>query len=114
MREVSIQEAVARWLDASGVRWCHVPNGEFRDPRTARRLKAQGVKPGVPDVLIFESPPNAPMAVGAALELKTEDGRASRGQKDWLDALRLNLWEVAVVHGPDEAAAKLREWGYIG
>lgn len=113
MREETIQEAVARALDSAGVRWCHVPNGEHRDMRTARRLKRHGVKAGVPDVLIFESPPNMPMAVGAALELKTERGRTSPSQEDWLTGLRLNLWEVAVVHGVDEAAAKLREWGYV-
>jgi len=113
VREETIQEAVARALDHAGVRWCHVPNGEHRDMRTARRLKRNGVKAGVPDVLIFESPPNMPMAVGAALELKTERGRASRVQQDWLEALRVNLWEVAVVYGVDEAAAKLREWGYV-
>lgn len=113
MREVTIQESVARLLDASGRLWAHVPNGEHRDIRTGRRLKAQGVKRGVPDVMIFESPPNMPMAVGAALELKTTKGRTSPDQTRWLESLRANLWEVAVVHGPDEAAAQLRAWGYI-
>jgi len=32
------------------VLWWHTPNGEHRNPDTARKLKAMGVLPGVPDL----------------------------------------------------------------
>jgi hypothetical protein len=35
------------------VLWFHVPNGEIRDLRTAAKLKAMGVMPGVSDLLFF-------------------------------------------------------------
>lgn len=52
--EDALQRAVAKLLDHLGWRWCHVPNGGKRGKTEAARLKGLGVKPGVPDVLIFE------------------------------------------------------------
>lgn len=41
-------QAKTRWPE---LKWLHaVPNGGLRDPRTAAMLKAEGVKPGVPDL----------------------------------------------------------------
>ena len=56
--EESEQIKLAQWLDLAKVLWCHVPNGGGRSKREAARLKAAGVKAGVPDVLIFSQPPN--------------------------------------------------------
>ena len=50
------QIKLAEYLDWKGYCWCHVPNGGNRNVVTGAKLKKQGVKPGVPDVLIFDSP----------------------------------------------------------
>lgn len=56
----------------------HVPNGEKRDPRTAAKLQAMGVRPGVSDLVVIVG--------GRAhfIELKTEKGRVSVDQKVFL------------------------------
>ena len=42
--------AVLRLVLKPTVLWWHTPNGEHRDPKTAAKLKAMGVLPGVPDL----------------------------------------------------------------
>jgi len=61
-----------------------IPNGGVRHKATARRLAAEGVAPGVPDLCIA-----CPGAFGHALyiEMKTASGRLSAAQIAWRDAL---------------------------
>jgi hypothetical protein len=54
MREAAIQQAVfahLRMRAAPGVVAFHVPNGGYRRPVEAARLKGLGVRAGVPDVI---------------------------------------------------------------
>ena len=95
------QRAVAQYLDMRGLLYCHVPNGGMRNKAEGGKLKAQGVKDGVPDILIFK-PKNG--AVGLAIELKRRTGgRLSPYQKYWLDELENNGWAVFVAEGSDAA-----------
>lgn len=76
--EMQIQGAVADYLDAAlppDAAWFHCPNGGHRHPVVAAKLKAQGVKPGVPDVCIVWG--------GRAIfiELKAHKGSLSDLQK---------------------------------
>lgn len=80
-----IQCAVARYLDLAlgGIPdciWWAVPNGGFRDVRTASKLKAEGVKPGVSDIMVLWG------GRLICIELKTAKGRQSPEQKEWADA----------------------------
>lgn len=100
-----MQFVVARVLDAAGVLWCHVPNGQLRDPIVAGRLVGAGVKAGVPDVLIFDD------GRSYAIELKRVGGRVSPDQDRWLEALKRRGWHVAVARGTTEALACLEGWG---
>lgn len=103
---------LATWLDVIGLVWCHVPNGGVRNPIAGARLKAQGVKPGVPDVLIFTSPPRI-SATGAAIELKRlNGGRTSIEQTGWHDTLRNLGWRVHVAKGALDAIDWLQGLGY--
>lgn len=109
------QTVIATLLDYLGVLWCHVPNGGHRSKGVAGQLKAQGVKTGVPDILIFDPPPNVPGAVGAAIEMKRrKKGHVSNDQKKWLDELKARNWATAVCHGEEQARQQLRDWGYLG
>jgi len=109
--EEQVQNAVAEYLDALGVLWCHSPNGGKRDKIAGARLRRQGAKPGVPDVLIFGRPPSGDF-VGAALELKIKGGRVSEQQRGWLDALEDRGWFTAVCVGVDEAIKTIEFLGY--
>jgi hypothetical protein len=106
MTEAQIQETVARLLDSLGLLWCHVPNGEWRDIKTAKRLKAMGVKRGVPDILIFDAPRSG--GIGLALELKTTTGRLSDEQEVWLDDLEARGWMVKSTRGLGDALHIIR------
>jgi hypothetical protein len=60
----------------------HVPNGGFRHISTAMRLKAEGVKPGVSDILIL-----VPMHGfhGCIIEMKVGKNKPTPDQRQFLD-----------------------------
>lgn len=68
-----------------------VPNGGARTLRTAGRLKAEGVRPGVPDVLC---PVPRGGYVGLAIEFKRPGGTTSPAQASWLAALAAEGWKA--------------------
>jgi hypothetical protein len=116
MSESKLQKAVAKLLDASGLLWCHVPNGGQRSIATASRLKAEGVKRGVPDILIFEPHHKRSKLigwvhyVGLAIELKDgKKGVVSADQKRWMERLSECGWRAEVCRSGDEVIALLSE-----
>ena len=119
--EENEQIELARHLDAAGLIWCHPPNGGKRHKAVAAKLKAQGVKPGVPDVLIFGPPHRLPDGcAGVAIELKRAPlpsgrkmGRASKAQLQWLANLEACGWLTTVQHGFSAADRWLRAQGVI-
>jgi hypothetical protein len=119
LSETQEQIAVVKHLDmvkydGRPLRFSAIPNGGKRDAKTAAILKHMGVKPGVMDLLIFDTPPNYPLMKGAALEMKKRTGGVvSDEQQDWLDYFDKNSWVTGVAHGQDEAIELLREWGYL-
>ena len=107
------QQWLAKWLDSRpGLHWFHTPNGGARSVVVGRKLKAQGAKAGIPDVIIITPPPKRPTARGVALELKTEKGRVSEHQKRWLAVFAAFGWETYVAHGWIDATDWLIELGY--
>lgn len=111
--EAEEQRMLAKWLNLSRVLWCHCPNGEHRDVRVGARLKALGVKPGVPDILVFTPPPKSPQTRGVAIELKrVGTSRVSPYQQEWLDDLQMLGWDARVCCGAGDAIHWLSELGY--
>jgi hypothetical protein len=84
----------ASWATAGGLKvgdyLFHIPNGGHRDPRTAAKLKGQGVKAGVSD--LFLPVPRGTMH-GLWIELKApatagnKPGKPTREQIEWLDRM---------------------------
>lgn len=93
----------------------HVPNGGARSKAAAGKLKAEGVRAGVPDYLM-PAPNDSRSDViwdGLAIELKRrKDGRTSAEQREWLDYLDDAGWRVAVCNGHEHAWAVICE--YLG
>ena len=58
-----------------------MPNGGHRNKITAAKLKAEGVKPGVPDICL---PVARGKYHGLYIELKTRQGKLSSRQQTWL------------------------------
>jgi hypothetical protein len=86
-----------------------VPNGGDRNLRVARKLKAEGVLAGVADLCL----PAARRGYhGLYLEMKSEDGGATKEQKEFLRGVSGEGYCAVIANGFDEAKAVL-EW-FIG
>ena len=90
------------------LRWMyHVPNGGARDIITASRLKAEGVKSGVPDICL----PVARQGFhGLYIELKIKKNKPSDNQKAWLEALSEQGYKTSVCYGWEEASETLKTY----
>lgn len=97
--EADEQKAVIQWCVLMEGRWpeleyiYHVPNGGSRNAREAANLKAQGVKPGVPDL---ELPAARGRYTGLHIELKHGNNKVTADQDRFLKALR-KMGRCAVV-----------------
>lgn len=84
-----------------------IPNGGHRHRAVAVRMKAEGVRPGVPDLCL-------PVARGGwhglFIELKTRRGRPSRRQRGWITALRSNGYRVEICLGWERARAVIESY----
>lgn len=77
-------------------------------------LKAEGMQPGFPDMLIFDAPPADDAFIGVAIEMKRADGKGkvTELQQDWLIALAARGWKTKVCHGAVDAMRFLASLGY--
>jgi len=102
-------------IQAAFVQWCHlaepkypglrlgfaVPNGGRRNKITASLLKAEGVRPGVPD---WMCPVEKRTSVdwiafrGIAIEFKKHGGHVTPPQRDYIELLREYEWFVEVCY----------------
>lgn len=86
----------------------HIPNGGSRNKIEAAKLKAQGVKPGVPDICL--PVPNGEYH-GLYIELKRRDGgHVSENQKAWLSALKACGYKAEICKGADEAVSMIEDY----
>ena len=87
-----------------------VPNGGRRDAVTGARLKAEGVKAGVPDVWL----PVARQGYhGLVIELKADEKkRPTKEQERWIAELMEQGYLAVVCHGAEAAKGVLRS--YLG
>ena len=112
--------SVARWMDVLGIFFAHYPSGEDRSISTGAKLKKMGVKPGIPDFLIFDPPPRAPFLRGTVLEMKgpiipgdpSYRPSVSSEQKDRLIDFWLRGWLPLAAYGSRQAIEYLEHWGY--
>ena len=119
--EATEQIALFAWMAANEHRypalaWAfHPANGEYRHPATAGRLKAMGVRPGVPDVLlpcIVQDTTAGVEYVGLAIELKRSDhsNKPTSEQSEWLSWLDSQHWRCVVCYGAKEAINVICEY----
>jgi hypothetical protein len=106
--EQLIQRAVCQHLrqrGASGLVWFHVPNGGRRRPVEAAIFSGLGVRPGVADVILLHR------GRAFALELKTDRGRATAAQKQFLSDFRAA--GASIANGLDQALRTLEAWDLL-
>lgn len=84
-----------------------IPNGGSRHKAEAARLKAEGVRAGVPDLFL-------PVARhgfhGLFIELKTATGRPSKEQLEWLDRLATEGYAASLCRGFDAARETIADY----
>lgn len=97
--ESKLQEACYRWFSYSypeykGLLFA-VPNGGYRDIRTAQTLKKEGVVAGVSDLILF-----VPRGKHHALciEMKVKGNYPTELQKEWAQKVTLQGYRYEVVY----------------
>ena len=101
------QQTLFRWAKMASGKWpelellYHVPNEGKRSYKTAARLKAEGLKSGVPDICL---PVPRGGYHGLYIELKrVKNSRVTQDQLDWIEALIAQGYVAVVCRGCDEA-----------
>lgn len=80
----------------------HVPNGGKRNAKEAALMKAEGVKAGVPDIVL---PTARGQYHGLYIELKRQkSGRLSQEQKEYLNHLQAQGYYAVMCRGWRQAA----------
>ena len=86
-----------------------IPNGGYRNIITGKRLKAEGVKRGIPDLFL-------PVARGGYngfyIEVKTAKGRLSDWQKAWKTPLEEQGYKYSVIRSATDGLNALID--YLG
>lgn len=118
-RSEEIEQArVIKWSHRKAVRdllpdlkWLHhSPNGGKRDAFTGAQMKALGVKPGFPDLILPVS--NQAFTPGLVIEMKSATGTTSDTQDEWLAHFEAQRWEIRVARSAQEARTHLCQ--YLG
>lgn len=87
------------------LRWLfHVPNGGLRSALAGAQMKALGVKPGVPDLIL---PVSRNHTNGLIIEMKSATGSTTPEQKAWLEHFEAQGWRVQVCRSAIEARIEL-------
>lgn len=114
MTESSEQIALIEWCDWQAnlghepLRWIfHPANGGKRDKAVAAGLKAQGVKPGVPDLFL---PYPAGGYHGLFIEMKMPPNTTTPEQRAYLAWLNRVGYLAVVATGFDEARGIIEEY----
>jgi hypothetical protein len=101
-----------RWCLRPDVVWRHVPNGEYRDAKTAAKLKAFGILPGSADLEFFyRNAAGTPCIL--FLELKLPGRKCSEAQMVFALAVKLLGAEYEVACSIDKAIGVIGKRGLI-
>lgn len=84
-----------------------VPNGMFTTKASAGKAKAEGLKSGVPD-LILPVPANG--YIGMAIEMKVGKNKPTENQLWWLKSLAKYGWYCTVCWSYEDAVEALTEY----
>jgi hypothetical protein len=100
----------AEWMKTQypRLRWMYaVPNAAKRSPQLANYMKAEGLKPGVPDVVV---PIPTKQYHGLYIEMKFNGNKPSIAQKEWLEYLASVGYATAVCLSFDAARVVIEEY----
>jgi len=97
---VEQREFVQWWRKTYPDLWIFaIPNGGWRTPATALKLKLEGVSPGVPDLFV--------PSLRLFIEMKATDGKLSKAQEVWFRHLTRCGFVTMVAYGFEDAKAAI-------
>lgn len=111
MSEAQEQIAVMKWAELQSHVYpelnllFHIPNGSNKSKAQAGLFKAMGLKSGVPDLFL---PVARGKFHGLFIEMKTNKGRPSKTQLEWLEALREQGYGAVACYGFENAIATIK------
>ena len=113
LTESQIQQQFVSWLehksltDSRYANFFKVPNETRGNFAWLTKMKREGLKKGVPDMLCIE--PRPPFR-GLALEFKCKGGKISKEQQVWLNRFRAAKWLAKVVYTVEQAIAVAEQY----
>ena len=107
--EARLQVSCKNWADEEDLLVVGTAGGAayLYGGRTANAMKAKGVEPGQPDLLILEA--GADGTHGLAVELKIGKNDLSEAQHAWFARARGKKWRCAVVRSLEEFISLVEE-----
>jgi len=84
-----------------------IPNAGVRHYATARRMKAEGLRAGLPDLALMVARQGY---YGLFIELKYGKNKPTEEQKWWLEQLTQEGYKACVCYGFEEAKQTLEEY----
>ena len=106
------QVVVCKWLDIIGVTYFSVPNGSFlsggkmQRARQMKNLKAEGLKSGVPDLVILLEGGKLLFIEMKRVKLST----TSKEQKEWQERLKVLGFSAHICNGAGEAIDTIEKY----
>ena len=109
MSEQRLQSEVVRYIKLKypKVRFCASGGGMRTYVSVAKRMKEAGYVKGFPDLQITEARGSF---FGLFLELKTEKGRPTKEQKEWIEDLHDRGYEAIICKGIDETIKAIDDY----
>ncbi|MGN6347077.1 MAG: VRR-NUC domain-containing protein [Candidatus Nitrosocosmicus sp.] len=93
-----------------------IPNGGNRSITEAIRLKKEGVKKGVSDLFfpfpLFSSCCDNEKKIGLWIEVKSQNGKPSNYQKNWISLMKSVGYDAVIVNTVDEGIKAIEN--YLG
>ncbi len=107
--EESLQTAILNWMEEHrpDLMCVHIPNGAIRTHKERRRMRAQGMTPGMPDLLLIDAE-----GQHGYMEVKTDRGSLSMAQWDIRTELVQRQVPWALVRSLAEVQDTLAQWGW--
>jgi hypothetical protein len=109
MSEMKLQISVIKYLKLKfpKVRYCASLGGIHTSPTQARKAKLTGYVRGFPDLQITEARKGFH---GLFIELKTNKGRATKVQQEWIKDLNDRGYKAIICKGIDETMETINEY----
>lgn len=121
--EHNIQSACVRWFNLQWPQYrgllFAVPNGGARSKATAGKLKAEGVVPGVADLILLVPKSNTYIYSAGemtlsyhalCIEMKTAKGRQSPEQKEWQAKVEGEGYRYAVCRSLEDFIKQINDY----